>query len=91
MAKKWMQIKSLQDVFYACKADVPKLLGFKDINLYILDKSGTSLYGTTQNEENSSHTFESQFTFDPLQVIHFPKTSGLSGFCFSADAILYSN
>ena len=94
MVKKWINIKSLKEVVLATKSDIPKLLGYEDVNLYISSKTQESLYianVSDKDDQLKKYSFEQDYTFDPMQVIHFPTKVGISGFCFFGDAINYCN
>jgi len=79
------------------KYDVPRLLGFEHASVFLHDEQHGNLYAISIDEDQERRvreiegTFETEYAIDDSQVIRFPITMGVNGYCFWKDAIAYFN
>jgi hypothetical protein len=95
---KFMKIKNIKDLLRSVKNEVPKLLDFKNANIYVYDVERESLKAMVIDENNERllkmedpKGFERDFYFDERSIVRFPRNMGTSGFCFENDALTFIN
>ena len=93
-----MNFMNLKQILYSVKYDIPKLLGFSEANIYILDEAKTSLFALQIDEdaerrakESKSYSFANEYAFDESQIVRFPVSMGVNGYSFKTNSVNYFN
>ena len=96
--KTFCSFKNLKQVLYSVKYDIPKLLGFTNANIYILDETLNSLYAMQIDEDaekrakaSQSYSFANEYAFDESQIVRFPTSMGVNGYSFLTRSVTYFN
>lgn len=96
--QKFTNIKTYKEILRSVKYEIPRLLGFKQCNIYLHDVNRKSLFALSIDEEaerlamlEDPTGFEREFNFDERQIVHFPTNMGVSGFAFENDGVNYIN
>ena len=88
----FINLTSFKQVFEAIKKDLPRLLGYETVSLFMRSPCGQNLYGISINPELwVNQSFERDFILDESMILKLPTGLGINGFCYSNDAIVYLN
>lgn len=98
-ARNFMGLMNLKDVLKSVRYDVPRLLGFQNACIYILDqRTRDNLFAVSLDEdadkrvrELGNYSFEQDFVFEDNQIVRFPTSLGVNGFTCQNNAINYFN
>ena len=80
------------------KTDLPKLLGYKEAEVFSYDHPTRQLYCMSIRPDNNQRDpdqdppgFEEDYIIDEKQIVRFPTHMGVSGFALRGDAVCFIN
>jgi hypothetical protein len=92
-ARKYMQLTTLKQILPMLQVDLPKLLGFEQSTLFVYDDRDSICAvaidekGEREKKKNAAPGWEREFLVDAGNVVKFPTSLGITGFCFKNDAV----
>lgn len=92
-----MDFMNKKQILRAVTNELPSLFEFEKASIYMHDPASKSLFSITLDEEAERimreryKTFEVEFAMDSKQIVRFPMSMGVAGFCYTANAVAYFN